>query len=1644
MSSDGFEFDEVDLGELDAIESHYTHGTALPPRSAVNRPGLVQRDLFGAAVVPAPRPPATTKPAAAGGGGLSRTITIGGGSSQGGGFEPTQAKTKVTKKWDPAAFAKHGWSKKNAAVTKAKAKGGKGKGKQKAYASDEDARDEDEVLDDDDDDDDDLDGREELLDTTYDPKAPILPIKWPPDREASKSFVYPVQADKPLRTYQYNIVTSALYKNTLVSLPTGLGKTFIAACVMLNFYRWYPKGKVLFLAPTRPLVTQQIKACHYIAGIPQEDCIELTGGTVPKLRSLGWATKRVIYSTPQTVERDLAKGRLDPRDVTLVVVDEAHRASGDYSYCGVIRYMMCRNPHFRVLALTATPGSRGEAVQEVIDNLHIGHIEVRADDSFDIRQYVHKKSFDLTILPLGPALSALRDKWAALMRPYIGPLLEKRLIYQGDAVMLSPFVVQQAYQKIKALPGGGKSNGQYFPMIKTLGQMCRAMEYLVIQSVTSFESSLKDIQANGAKKLVQSTGFKQVVSEVAAIRGREGYVGHPKMEKLRAMCLEHFEATKDDVDEYTGEKRETRVMIFCNFRAVVEEIVDCLNTQRPLIKATPFVGQASSKGTKGKSQKEQLETIKKFKKGVYNVLVATSIGEEGLDIGEIDLIICYEANKSPIRMLQRVGRTGRARDGHIIVLMSEGREERNWDRANDAYQEVQNALTSNKIFELYADCERLLPDDVKPVCEKAEIKALPLNTDAMTMNGQSRAERKHLAEEKKKGKSVRDPRANMPDDAFEGFRTAGQLAAAKKAKPPTATQTVRERKADALLDTEQEEHLRTRWMYDVTGQPVIPERFFTDELPFERNSSGSAQRITRHGQRHLDLLSALHTNEQLADGNRRALDAWTDTLSQAFKPNLIDVYKRGDDDPLPRPHPRLRRIRPEEDENEVPPALVFPALTGYPMPRPFTSPHSSAISAKDQPLFRPSSPRTSPPKRSSDHVSPRISSPARKRARLPSDSVAQERSDGHQAVTETIDLSGVLSSDDEDLAALRQSSTSHQSQIRAPAPIAGHDPSSTSYSVELGDDDDMAMDWSDSELLKGAVIRGKSGSISPRPAKEEPIVIDDSEDDFGPHSQPHRAQVVPAPTAPRKPPPPVSVLASSKPKLAAGPPPSRTVSAPSFGPIVPSARDSSSPALGRTKSASNVRGPGAAAFKPFIPPRPSKSQPSTSSPHIAPSRARPSSPPLRSSPPPVIVLEDSPEAYPPHLSAGAIRDQRVPLPVEEEVDDDDEYGSFDLPAEAFDEFNVSQIPTAKIRGRPLAAQVAPALEDDSIIMPPPPPSVKRRPPGTTAGTTTASKRKLVVPTSSSDGVAAPRSPRSSHLAAPGTNATGFRPAKTLLPPELVAANSKSRKTAARVVESAPQPAPMRRLAVPDSSSPAVASGSLYGGGAGALVRKNAVVPRREEDEQDDVEIVSPDLPARALNRLRRGGGGGGGGKDVVGSDEEDAVGGRGGARAEERLPKQKTKKKEILTHKAAAKFGIFDTEAINSEAEGSEASSESYDSENSIDRDFVARDDEDVEGEGNTFYRDSLNTQYDDGGAGPGRGRGPVFETEPEWVRKRNRWANPENWGKHRQHERRASVQDTPRSQEPSQWSYDSFCVPDDEEIEYDQSQENGGYSSPV
>lgn len=163
-------------------------------------------------------------------------------------------------------------------------------------------------------------------------------------------------------TYQLAITKTALFTNTLVALPTGLGKTLIAAVVMYNYFRWFPDGKIVFAAPSRPLVMQQIEACHNIVGIPQEWTIDMTGQVCPTKRACFWKTKRVFFVTPQVLEKDIQSGTCLAKNLVCLVIDEAHRASGNYSYCVAIRELLAIPVQLRILALTATLGCKSQII----------------------------------------------------------------------------------------------------------------------------------------------------------------------------------------------------------------------------------------------------------------------------------------------------------------------------------------------------------------------------------------------------------------------------------------------------------------------------------------------------------------------------------------------------------------------------------------------------------------------------------------------------------------------------------------------------------------------------------------------------------------------------------------------------------------------------------------------------------------------------------------------------------------------------------------------------------------------------------------------------------------------------------------------------------------------------------------------------------------------------------------------------------------------------------------------------------------------------------------------------------------------------------------------------------------------------------
>ncbi|KAF8730979.1 hypothetical protein HU200_016855 [Digitaria exilis] len=136
------------------------------------------------------------------------------------------------------------------------------------------------------------------------------------DHEAVQTWIYPTNVQ--VREYQKYMVEKALFTNTLIALPTGLGKTFIAAVVMYNYFRWFPEGKIIFAAPSRPLVAQQIEACHNTVGIPQLTLLILI---ILKFGIFDFALIGICMV----------------KQIVCLVIDEAHRASGNYAYCIAIR-----------------------------------------------------------------------------------------------------------------------------------------------------------------------------------------------------------------------------------------------------------------------------------------------------------------------------------------------------------------------------------------------------------------------------------------------------------------------------------------------------------------------------------------------------------------------------------------------------------------------------------------------------------------------------------------------------------------------------------------------------------------------------------------------------------------------------------------------------------------------------------------------------------------------------------------------------------------------------------------------------------------------------------------------------------------------------------------------------------------------------------------------------------------------------------------------------------------------------------------------------------------------------------------------------------------------------------------------------------
>ena len=479
-----------------------------------------------------------------------------------------------------------------------------------------------------------------------------------------------------LREYQVNLAQQAVSENCIVVLPTGLGKTAIALQVIAE-YLSRGEGGVLFMAPTRVLVNQHYEFLQKHLTL---DDISLVTGSDPVKKRKGLWGNSVVCATPEITRNDLDRQIVSPEQFSLVVFDEVHRTVGDYAYSGIAERLV--HARARILGMTATLPSETEKATEILTRLRISSVAERTEESPDVIPYTQKTHTEWIRVDLPPELKAIQT--------------------------LLKLALDQRYDTLKR--NGISMSGQ-----QSLSALLRIRNYVLSQNRRSAKPLFTAIRIHYALNILEAHGITPFLEFCKRARAKKGAgvkelfevdpnftrAVHLAME-AKSRGLEHSKIPK--LKEIVG-SAPGKVLIFTSYRDSVGMISENLNAAG--IPCGILIGKSGEAGLK---QKEQIQTVQKFRDGVFRVLIATRVGEEGLDIAEVNQVIFYDNVPSSIRYVQRRGRTGRKDTGNLVVLIAK-------DTIDEAYYWIgrrKMAAARSMGGRMSAVIERNQPDENLP------------------------------------------------------------------------------------------------------------------------------------------------------------------------------------------------------------------------------------------------------------------------------------------------------------------------------------------------------------------------------------------------------------------------------------------------------------------------------------------------------------------------------------------------------------------------------------------------------------------------------------------------------------------------------------------------------------------------------------------------------------------------------------------------------------------------------------------------------------------------------------------------------------------------------------------------------------------
>lgn len=452
------------------------------------------------------------------------------------------------------------------------------------------------------------------------------------------------------RRYQTLMAESCMRHNTLVILPTGLGKTVVALIVTANILE---KGKkVLILAPTKPLVDQHNST--FSGWIRNAEIGVMNGNMDPERRARLVAESDVIISTPQAVENDLVNGRYTLNDFGLVIYDEAHKGTGNYAYVGIAEYAASA----KSMGMTASPGSDKVKVLEMCQNLGFDYIDMHSEYDEEVSPYIYETLVKRKEVKLPQDLTDISDLLNSMLDEYSRELI--RMGFMSPARPPSTSYMLQIQSDLQ-LRIRNNERPTYVYRGLVVQSICVKLLHCIMlvetQGMTPFRNYVRSIKeelfdknpSKSSRELIKQEKFIKAANMAARSR-----IEHPKISQVMSL-----------VSQTISEHPESKVMVFAQYRDMCELLVQKLSTI-PNGSVEKLIGQ--SKG--GLKQKEQIQKLDRFRNGDCNILVSTSVGEEGLDVTSTDLVVFYEPVPSEIRTIQRRGRTGRKNDGQVWVLVA--------------------------------------------------------------------------------------------------------------------------------------------------------------------------------------------------------------------------------------------------------------------------------------------------------------------------------------------------------------------------------------------------------------------------------------------------------------------------------------------------------------------------------------------------------------------------------------------------------------------------------------------------------------------------------------------------------------------------------------------------------------------------------------------------------------------------------------------------------------------------------------------------------------------------------------------------------------------------------------------------------------